>query len=334
MRNKLLKLISVFFVVFSLTFCIAKVNNVKADSGWDSSYDSGSSWDSGSDWGSSSWDSDSASSGGEFGTLDLIFFDVFTTVIFSIFFAVITSDKTVKGKNIKMIIIIAIRAILLLISCFTFKWVAFIDVPLLIILIIVYMHRVNSGKDDFDKYKQISKEIANKIITDFDIKEFNFEAYKIFYDVQIGWMEFDYDKLKELLTDELYNTYYMDLEVLKSKNQKNIMKDFELVETKLIGLKEENGKYIAKVMLEVKFIDYIEDSNTHKVLRGSSGRKLYNTYILTFESTKEEKTVNICPQCGAPVEGNTTGICEYCKSKLINETYDWVLSKKEKISQR
>ena len=28
--------------------------------------------------------------------------------------------------------------------------------------------------------------------------------------------------------------------------------------------------------------------------------------------------INICPQCGAPVEGNSTGICEYCKSKLIN----------------
>ena len=38
--------------------------------------------------------------------------------------------------------------------------------------------------------------------------------------------------------------------------------------------------------------------------------------------------------CGAPVEGNSTGICEYCKSKLVNDNYDWVMSKKEKISER
>ena len=46
-------------------------------------------------------------------------------------------------------------------------------------------------------------------------------------------MEFDYNKLKEILSDELYNPYEVDLEVLKTKNQKNIMKDFELFESKL-----------------------------------------------------------------------------------------------------
>ena len=56
--------------------------------------------------------------------------------------------------------------------------------------------------------------------------------------------------------------------------------------------------------------------------------------MLTFERTKIETEENICPQCGAPVDGNSTGICEYCKSKLINDNYDWVMSKKEKISQK
>ena len=71
------------------------------------------------------------------------------------------------------------------------------------------------------------------------------------------------------------------------------------------------------------------------ILRGTPNRKLNNIYKLTFVRTKDESNnINICPQCGAPVEGNSTGICEYCKSKLINNNYDWVMSKKEIVRQR
>ena len=198
------------------------------------------------------------------------------------------------------------------------------------------------------KYKKLTKEIKlvkekrikeleskiNSIMPTLDIVEIEESTYKIFYEVQIGWMNFDYDKLKELLSDELYNTYVMDLDVIKLKNQKNVMKDFELVYCELIDIKEENNNYIIKVQLEVKFYDYIEDISSHKVLRGTSKRKLDNTYILTFERTKCETKHSICPQCGAPVEGNATGICEFCKSKLVNDNYNWVMSKKEKIDQR
>jgi len=193
----------------------------------------------------------------------------------------------------------------------------------------------SSNKSTAYRYNQLNQDQVNQIIPNLNIEEFNFKAYQIFYDVQMGWMNFDYDKLKELLTDELYNSYIMDLDVLKIKNQRNTMKGFELIDTKLIGLKEINGKYEAKVLVNVKFYDYIEDVNTNNVLRGTNTRKVNNTYILTFIRTKEEKVdVNNCPRCGAPVEGNTTGTCEYCKAKLINETYDWVMSKKEKIRQR
>ena len=44
--------------------------------------------------------------------------------------------------------------------------------------------------------------------------------------------------------------------------------------------------------------------------------------------------IGICPKCGAEVSGNTTGICQYCNAKIIFNEYDWVMSKKQKISQR
>ena len=186
---------------------------------------------------------------------------------------------------------------------------------------------------EIDNYNRLSEEEVNKIIPDFNMEEFQFKAYQIFYDTQIAWMNFDYDKLKTLLTDELYNTYLMDLEALKIKNQQNIMKGFELVESKLINLKEENDTFVATVILEVKFYDYIEDINSHKVLRGNHSRKFDNTYIITLKKSKDTKLEN-CPSCGAPIEQDGVVECKYCKAKIVNNEDDFIIAKKEKISQK
>jgi hypothetical protein len=54
-KDKIFIIFSTILVAISFMFCVKIVD---ADSGWDSSYDSGGSWDSDSDWGYSSWDSD------------------------------------------------------------------------------------------------------------------------------------------------------------------------------------------------------------------------------------------------------------------------------------
>ena len=316
MKNKFIKILLVIILLVSLSFISFKhIEYIKADSGWDTDYDS--SWDSGSDWGDSSWDNDydyddwdsddswsgSSSSGGSYsGDASIVFLPLAIIIVFTI---VVAISSSVKNKKTNISAREKRRR--------------------------EYVYRKNISYN----YVKLPNDKANKVIPNFDIEEFNFKAYQIFYDVQMAWMNFDYDKLKELLTDELYNNYVMQLDALKLKNHKNTMKGFELIDSYIIDLKEENGKYIAKVYLNVSFYDYIENSNTGVILRGASNRKINNTYILTYIRTKEENSeINICPRCGAPVEGNSTGICEYCKSKLINETHGWIMSEKQKIGQK
>jgi predicted amidophosphoribosyltransferase len=33
-----------------------------------------------------------------------------------------------------------------------------------------------------------------------------------------------------------------------------------------------------------------------------------------------------CPNCGAPLKVNSTGICEFCSGKITSGEFDWVLS--------
>ena len=45
------------------------------------------------------------------------------------------------------------------------------------------------------------------------------------------------------------------------------------------------------------------------------------------------ENVQFCPNCGAPLEVNRSGQCEYCDSVIRDDSYGWILSNIRGISQ-
>ena len=156
------------------------------------------------------------------------------------------------------------------------------------------------------------------------------QSYQIYLAVQEAWMNFDYETLRTLVTDELFNTYQMQLQTLELKGQKNIMSDFLLLDWKLLSVNEENSIRTISALMEVEFYDYIVD-NKNKVLRGNKKKKVIMTYCLTF--VDNEKSSNKCPHCGAQLEEGKT-VCNYCGSHIQSVMGKMKLAKKEEILQR
>ena len=84
----------------------------------------------------------------------------------------------------------------------------------------------------------------------------------------------------------------------------------------------------------IQMYDYIIEKSTGKVIRGSSNNKLKIVYEMKFRRTLDESAkIDKCPNCGAKIDMNTSGICEYCGSKLVSENTKWVLTEKKTIRQ-
>ncbi|MCI8330911.1 MAG: Tim44 domain-containing protein [Bacilli bacterium] len=183
------------------------------------------------------------------------------------------------------------------------------------------------------KYKisPIKIEVIKEVLPDFDKNQFRQTTFKIYKDIQEAWMEFDYETLKENTTNELYNTYRSELIALKAKKQKNIMKDFELLDFEIVDMEKGIENISLKIRALIKCYDYVIDKN-EKVVRGTDKRKVVYNYEMTFTKGLS-KNKNKCPNCNAPLEKENTSICPYCNSTVINTNYDWVLSKKQMISQ-
>ena len=263
---------------------------VRADSGWDSDYDFG-----GSDWGSSDWGSDWGSSSYDYD------------------WGSSSYSGSSGGGAVSSLII----------------WI----IIFIIIAIIVAKKDISTGPTKYQGNSEIDNSIdedeIKKHIPEFNKSEFLDKAYNTFIDVQNAWSEFDYDKLRSLLSDELYNTYHTQLIALKAKKQKNIMNNFQLKKIDITNVKVDGNKIALTVSLVVKFRDYVVDKN-NTVVRGTDKYQLQNSYDLTFISTiNKKKKDKVCPSCGAPLKNTSSNKCPYCGSNVIFDDYDWILSKKE-----
>jgi len=301
------KYILIILCILALLFSI-KIP-AKADSGWDYGYDSGGSFGSGSGWNSGgSYDYDwgeSSSSGG--------------------------------GINLNSNISISVGAI----------FIGFIIVTGLVILIteIVYLLVKRKNKNynkEFpqaiinDKYyEELKEEQFSKVIKDTTMEELKIQVFEIYKKIQYAWSNFNYDELRLLTTDEIFNMYSSQLNTLELKNQTNVMKEVEKVNVKIISVTNTNGIITVESYLKIDCYDYVIDNQTNKVLRGNDKYKARIEYLITLVKDANNKdSIAKCPNCGAELRMTASGKCKYCNAILVKKTTNYVMSKKECIGQR
>lgn len=302
--KKILKWCLILFVIGMLGFLIYSGVNMmylRNDSGWDSSYDGGFSGGGYSDYGGYDYDYD---------------FD------YAVDYDSDYTPSSSKNRNTKLgLIILAIFWIL------TIYFIA---------LIIKCNARDNNDKIRQKAYQEklldelrkvnddkLSKLMGRNILY---IKRELFDAYK---DIQIAWMNFDYDKLATLCGDELYNTYKIQLETLKLKGQKNIMEDFFIQDLYFNEIKNFEDVIYITVTLKVKQRDYVVDKDNNVVF-GNKNNFMIMTYSLDFEC--REVSANLCPNCNAKIKPETSK-CDYCGSVIVQGKGKWVLIRKDAVGQ-
>ena len=180
---------------------------------------------------------------------------------------------------------------------------------------------------------------------EFDIEEFKAFAKTTFIKLQNAWTERDWEKVRVLESDKLFEQHKAQLQGYIDNNQINVIERIMVNEAHLYNFTQVQGKDTLTIDLKTRMADYIIDASTKKVIRGDKFKETYHIYSLTFVKTekakapegeetdkkdeKSTKTTN-CPNCGAPTEITSTGRCPYCHSVITTKEYDWVLDNLER----
>ena len=260
----------------------------KADSGLDASYESTASIaDAGLSSGSSLISVFSELTKSQPTDEDYESYHIIVTVICAIICYIFTNiyifklDKTKpkKTKNIITLLIISLIPTIVFLACclLTKLQLVFYFLVLIIYVIAFKIATKIILKNTLQRNLTIVKEIDEK----FNEEEFNQEVFNIYKEIQLDWMNFELDKVKDLISDEIFNDYKTKLDDLKSNKQKNIMDKIEYKSNKITDIKIDNNKEIIECELNVTCNDYIID-NEEKVVKGKKDKTNNYLYKLVF----------------------------------------------------
>lgn len=288
---------AIITVVLLSVALLSKIDfrKLTTDSGFDSSWDSG-----GSSWdsGGSSWDSGSSSSSSSL------------------------SDDTPPE---------------------------FVAVGLIIIVIVIVYILISYKKEEKEKAhsnsnKEKLSETVRKLSDNeiellnkygFNEKKVRDDAYRIYIDIQVAWSKNNIEEAKDLLSNELFNTYKSQIEVMKAKNERNEMANFKFLDSTIESVKEEDNSLSVSVLLNVTCNDYLLDSKNNSIIRGSMYATNYYYYRLNFIIHGEHHYFDKCPNCSAPLPKDEVNIvCSYCGSSIIRKLNKMILTRKEMIEQK
>lgn len=292
-RVKRIFKICLLFVVLILPFSYLSL--VRADSGWDTGYSSGGGGGGWSSGGGSDWSSGSSWSTGGSSRSRSDDYDY---------------DGSAGGVLLMFFIVFMV---------------------IVVISILTESNNKNYNgitTENYNTYPDVSEELIKQYLPDHTLGSLKNMAYKKFLEIQNAWMNFEYDKLRDLCTDELFNTYKSQLKVLEMKNQKNIMTNFTLKENRIIGVTASEDLITVEVYMRVQFYDYVINTKTNEAVIGLANSPITNNYKMKYVVSKNRKLTNKCPNCGAPINAVTSKECEYCGSTIVFDSNDFVLSKK------
>ena len=134
--------------------------------------------------------------------------------------------------------------------------------------------------------------------------------------------------VKHFISKDLEDNFQNKINEISSHNQRQIYDEINVKNTKIIDRVVTEEKEIIKVEIISRYMDYIIDLDTGDTIRGDDTRRIEKTNILTFKkrlNTKNNNLVMKCPGCGASINVNNSGKCEYCDTIFDLEDYDYIL---------
>ena len=163
---------------------------------------------------------------------------------------------------------------------------------------------------------------------DFNEAMFKTKVDNIFVKLYTCIMKGDLTDVRHFISEELYNNYINKINELISHNKRQMYDEINVKNTMIINRKILEDKEIIDVEIVSRYMDYIIDINTGDLISGDDTRRIGRRNILRFEkklNTKDFGIVRKCPGCGASINVNNTGKCEYCDTIFNLDDYDYIL---------
>ena len=212
---------------------------------------------------------------------------------------------------------------------FIFVWVTIIRIVFRIIKqtinIAFFKKSVIKNTDDFFKpnkevtfkdFKDVDKDKLAIFDTD-DINKLKDYFYEMFLNFENAYNTLDFNKMHDLLTNQLYQNYYTGLSLNMKYGEKKIVENVKKKNMLIYDIDSTSYKQVVCTIIEISYISYTTNKNG-QIIKGSKEHPITEKFEVIFRKDFQKNPIKKCPNCGATVINN---ICEYCRTTLKNEKF-------------
>lgn len=212
---------------------------------------------------------------------------------------------------------------------FIFVWITIIKIVFRIIKqtinIAFFKKSVIKNTDDFFKpnkevtfkdFKDVDKDKLAIFDTD-DINKLKDYFYEMFLNFENAYNTLDFNKMHDLLTNQLYQNYYTGLSLNMKYGEKKIVENVKKKNMLIYDIDSTSYKQVVCTIIEISYISYTTNKNG-QIIKGSKEHPITEKFEVIFRKDFQKNPIKKCPNCGATVINN---ICEYCRTTLKNEKF-------------
>lgn len=167
----------------------------------------------------------------------------------------------------------------------------------------------------------------------FSEKQFEDLASTAFFKIQEAWSKRDMSLARAFTSPSLYARFQSQIDGFKSADKINKIDNLAVGSVEVVEAVHDGGLDYVTVRINASAADYMVDQKTGKLISGSQSSQPFTEYW-TFLRADQVKTKaggseivsQHCPNCGAPLQVNALGKCDYCGSEVTSGAFSWVLS--------
>lgn len=165
---------------------------------------------------------------------------------------------------------------------------------------------------------------------DFNQQVFLDRAQTTFFVLQNAWMARNLEPARIYLSDGIYNRWKLQIDQMVAMHKRNVLEDLAINGCTIARVAGDPNFDSITVRIDAWAADYEVDDQNRMVSgdRKASPFTEYWTFIRSRAARSrvgDTAQITQCPNCGAPVSINESGICAYCKATVTTGQFGWVL---------
>lgn len=167
--------------------------------------------------------------------------------------------------------------------------------------------------------------------SEFSEAKFKSKVENIFVQIKLSIVTGKTEKIHHFVNEETYQKILKKVEDDKINNRIQLYDELNVADIQILNIEELEESFKIEVNIHSKALEYYIDRDTRKYISGSGDRynrkdRISKVIFSKDKNTEEMGVARKCPSCGANIDVNKNGKCEYCGTIFNLKNYDWIIT--------